>query len=62
MFNIENCPAEAWNYEFIVCKTLNNKLIFDGYYKNGHTADAIASRLNHGVVIHNVRIHGYRKP
>jgi len=62
MFDIENCPAEAWNYEFIVCEVCDDKLIFNSYHKSGGAADAVASHLNCGVVVHNVRIQGYHDP
>lgn len=62
MFDIENCPAEAWNYEFIVCEVRDDKLIFNSYHKSGCAADTVASHLNCGVVVHNVRINGYQDP
>ena len=62
MFNIENCPAEAWNYEFIVCEVRDDKLVFNSYRKRGIAAEAVASHLNYGVVVHNVRIQGYKDP
>lgn len=62
MFDIENCPAEAWNYEFIVCEIRDDKLIYNGCCRSAYNADEMARGLNNGVVIHNVRIQGYRDP
>jgi len=62
MFDIENCPAEAWNYEFIVCDARGDKLVFNSYHKSGCAAETVASHLDGGIVIHNVRIQGYHDP
>lgn len=62
MFDIENCPAEAWNYEFIVCDVRDDKMVFIGCYKSGCAAEDAASHLDYGVVVHNVRIQGYQDP
>lgn len=62
MFDIENCPAEAWNYEFIVCEVRDDKLIYNGCCRSAYNADEAARSLNCGVVVHNVRIQGYREP
>ena len=62
MFDIENCPDEAWNYEFIVCEVRDDRLIFNSYHKSGCAAETVASHLDCGVVVHNVRIQGYQDP
>jgi len=62
MFDIKNCPAEAWNYEFIVCEALDDRLIYNGCCRSAYNAEEMAHGLNNGIVIHNVRIHGYHDP
>ena len=62
MFDIENCPAEAWNYEFIVCEALDDRLVYNGCCRSAVNAEEMARNLNYGVVVHNVRIQGYRDP
>ena len=62
MFDIENCPAEAWNYEFIVCDARDNGLGYNGCCRSADNADEMARGLNNGIVVHNVRIQGYQDP
>lgn len=62
MFDIEDCPVEAWNYEFIVCENRDDRLFYNGCSRSAYNADEMARSLNCGVVIHNVRIQGYRDP
>lgn len=62
MFDIENCPAEAWNYEFIVCDAREDGLVYNGCCRSAYNAEEMAHGLNNGVVIHNVRIQGYQDP
>lgn len=62
MFDIENCPAEAWNYEFIVCEIRDDKLVYNGCCRSAYNAEEMARGLNYGVVVHNVRIQGYKDP
>ena len=56
---INNKPEYADHYEFMVARQIDGELWFYGAYRNGFKADQIASEIG-GVVIHNVRIQGYR--
>lgn len=57
MINIQNAPAYAWDYEFIVVRQVDNDYWFYGAYADGFKADAVACEID-GVIIHNVRIQG----
>ena len=57
---INNKPADADNYEFIVAKNCNGEFWFCGAYSNGFKAEQMATEIN-GVIFHNVRIQGKRK-
>lgn len=59
VININNKPAYADDYEFIVARKCDNEFWFWGAYKDGFIADTIAYEIN-GVVFHNVRIQGKR--
>lgn len=56
--NIKNCPNEAWEYEFIVARSVLNEYYYLGHYTNGFEAERKALQYNNGIVIHNVRIQG----
>ena len=57
---INNQPAEASKYEFIVARKCDGEWWYWGAYKNGfHAADA-AAEIG-GVVFHNCRINGYKE-
>ena len=52
---IQNCPCWAWEkYEFIVCRIYKNQFWFWGAYSNELTANRTASRLENGIMIHNI--------
>lgn len=55
---INNKPAYADSYEFVVARKVDNEFWFYGAYANGFKADNIASTLGDAVVFHNVRIQG----
>ena len=57
--NINNKPAYADDYEFIVARKDNNEFWFWGAYEDGFIADKAAHEIN-GVIFHNVRIQGKR--
>lgn len=57
MINIQNAPAYAWDYEFIVVRQVDNDYWFYGAYADGFKADAVACEIG-GIIIHNVRIQG----
>ena len=59
--DIRNMPDEAANYEFVVAMPNGDHYTFLGMYANGHQAENEALMYG-GVVIHNVRIHGYQPP
>ncbi len=56
-YKINNKPAYADNYEFIVARKINGEYWFYGAYTNGFKADYVASEIN-GIIFHNVRISG----
>ena len=60
-YNINNKPASADNYEFIVARKVDNEFWFFGAYSDGFKAGNVASALEDGVVFHNVHIQGKRK-
>ena len=60
-YNINNNPASADNYEFIVARKVNNEFWLYGAYSDGFKASNVASALGDAVVFHNVRIQGKRK-
>lgn len=57
---IQNIPAYAADYEFIVARQDNNKFWFWGAWTDGWKADQVAHEVG-GVVFHNVKIQGKRK-
>ena len=59
--DIRNMPAEASNYEFVVAIPNADHYTFLGMYANTHEAEKVALEYG-GIVIHNVRIQGYRSP
>lgn len=63
-YNIINEPEEAERYEFVVAKPVDyvaDTYLFIGMYKNGHEAEQ-AARDNNAIIMHNVRIQGYKEP
>lgn len=52
-------PEYANKYEFIVARECGDRLWFYGGYKDGFKADQVVAEIG-GVVIHNVRIQGYK--
>lgn len=58
---IKNMPAEAESYEFVVVIPNADHYTFVGMYADGHKTAKAALEYG-GVVIHNVRIHGYQPP
>lgn len=58
--DIRNMPAEAANYEFVVAIPNGDHYAFLGMYTDGYEAETTAFKHG-GIVIHNVRIHGYQK-
>lgn len=61
---IINQPEEAKRYEFVVAKPLDYEeetFLFIGMYKDGFEAEQAAIR-NNAVIIHDVRIQGYKEP
>lgn len=59
--DIRNMPAEATCYEFVVAIPNADHYTFLGMYADGHVAEKTALEYG-GIVIHNVRIHGYQPP
>ena len=59
-YNINNKPASADNYEFIVARRVDNEFWFYGAYSDGFKAGNVASELSDAVVFPNVRIQGKR--
>ena len=57
MINIQNAPAYAWDYEFIVVRQINDDYWFYGAYEDGFKASQVACEI-HGLIVHNVRIQG----
>lgn len=60
--SIKNCPDEAWNYEFIVCEGFEDGLVYFKHFKNVTDAEAATRIMSNPIVVHNVRIQGYRDP
>ena len=63
-YNIINEPEEAKRYEFVVAKPIDYEeetYLFMGMFKDGFKAEQVARR-NNAVVIHDVRIQGYKEP
>ena len=58
--NVKNLPKEARNYEFIVAYYDNSGLVYDSHFKNGFEAEQKASGIQDSIILHNVRIQGYR--
>ncbi len=56
---INNKPEYADHYEFMVARQIDGKLWFYGAYRNGFKAYQVAAEID-GIVVHNVRIQGYR--
>lgn len=59
-YKINNKPAYANDYEFIVARECDNEYWFWGAYENGFKAEQAATEVN-GVIFHNVRISGKNK-
>lgn len=57
---IINCPANAWDYEFIVVENVGDELVYIWHTTDGFKADKKASEYLNGLVIHNVRIQGHK--
>jgi len=57
---INNKPAYADDYEFIVVRKCDGELWFWGAYSDGFEAEQAATEIN-GIICHNVRIQGVRK-
>ena len=61
--NIENCPDDAWNYEFIICDATDGKLTYIDAAPLASAANSVAETCEGTpVIVHNVRIQGYRDP
>ena len=56
---INNQPEYANHYEFIVVRVVDGEYWFWGAYDDGYKAGTVASAIA-GVVVHNVRIQGYK--
>ena len=56
---ILNAPDDAFNYEFVVVREIDGDLWYWGRYADGFKAEQTALGIG-GIVIHNVRIQGYR--
>ena len=56
---IQNMPEYADHYEFVVAREIDGELWFWGAYADRYKADQVAYDVA-GVVIHNVRIQGYK--
>lgn len=59
MIKIQNEPAYAKDYEFIVARECDGEYWFWGAYENGFTAEKAALEID-GIIFHNVRIQGKR--
>ena len=57
---INNKPAYADDYEFIVARECDGEYWFWGAYENDFTAEKAATEIG-GVIFHNVRIQGKKK-
>lgn len=58
-YKINNLPASANHYEFVVARLVDDELWYYGAYRDGFHADQVAYSVG-GIIIHNVRIQGYR--
>lgn len=56
---INNEPAYAKNYEFVVAREVDGEYWFWGAYADGFKAEQAATEIG-GVIFHNVRIQGKR--
>ena len=61
MTELINCPAEAYQYEFIVAHKTHGYLVYHSHYTDGFKAFAVAESMEDGVVFHNLRIQGKQK-
>lgn len=57
---INNEPAYAKDYEFIVARKVDDEYWFWGAYSNGFKAEQVAIEIG-GIIFHNVRIQGKRR-
>ena len=57
---INNKPAYADDYEFIVARECDGEFWFWGAYENGFKAEQAAIEID-GVIFHNLRIQGRRR-
>lgn len=57
---INNKPAYADDYEFVVARECDNEFWFWGAYSDGFKAERVATEID-GVIFHNIRIQGVRK-
>ena len=55
--NINNKPAYADDYEFVVARKCDDEYWFWGAYSDGFKAEQAATEIG-GVIFHNVRIQG----
>lgn len=60
--NIANCPKEAYNYEFIVVYNMTDELAYYAHTADAFEAEQMAKEITNGLIIHNVRIQGYKEP
>lgn len=62
--NIINEPDSAKYYEFVVATPINEEegtYLFKGMFADGFMAEKCATECN-GIIFHDVRIQGYKKP
>ena len=59
MIKIQNEPAYAKDYEFIVARECDGEYWFWGAYEQGHIAERAALEID-GIIFHNVKIQGKR--
>ena len=57
---ILNMPDDEYEYEFVVCRKIDNDYWYWGRYTDGFKAEQAAVEIG-GIVIHNVKIAGKRK-
>lgn len=57
---INNKPAYADDYEFIVARNCDGEWYFYGAYSDGFVAERVSIEIG-GIVFHNVRIQGVRR-
>ena len=58
--NILNAPEDAFDYEFVVCRKIDNNYWYWGHYTDCLKAEQIATEIG-GIIIHNMRIQHYKK-